>query len=402
MYEGVERIILDQLIKHREKTTSDEQAGFHPGRSAIDQPTDYAYALINASRYGSLRDLERESGWTDSTRLELADELLPGLYAQEQRRWTDPLVQWVLMSLSGSIWKKPPGRKRKFWAEVMKEDLRTLGVNRQFRRDVRFRRIWDSDEWIDSVQAVAEEREDSVRTQKQHTSAQINRRRRSHNSYEVRNSTDWLDRDHATSTTTTTLSTTSIATSVAKPPEGTGSTTSTNADNSTTPSSFTLMETTIVNPTTYARSKSPRAASTAANELLFFLGIVAICLVIIVLMIIWVEIRKDKYAQRRKKSNDKIEPHHFNDYSADEERRVEHFDNNVLRTAELVSPVPVVDPVTADANRKRGEQEAPTTTSQPSTEVPREVETTSLAKRKSDKQSGSQTVPDDCYSERTA
>ncbi|KAK6735106.1 hypothetical protein RB195_018351 [Necator americanus] len=121
-------------------------------------------------------------------------------------------------------------------------------------------------------------------------------------------------------------------------------------------------------------------------KLLFFLGIVAICLVIIVLMIIWVEIRKDKYAQRRKKSNDKIEPHHFNDYSADEERRVEHFDNNVLRTAELVSPVPVVDPVTADANRKRGEQEAPTTTSQPSTEVPREVETTSLAKRKSDKQ----------------
>ncbi|KAK6736131.1 hypothetical protein RB195_019044 [Necator americanus] len=55
--------------------------------------------------------------------------------------------------------KKPPGRKRKFWTEVVKEDLRTLGVDRQFKRDVRFRRIWNSDEWIDSVQALAEDRE---------------------------------------------------------------------------------------------------------------------------------------------------------------------------------------------------------------------------------------------------
>ncbi|KAK6761008.1 hypothetical protein RB195_022179 [Necator americanus] len=33
----------------------------------------------------------------------------------------------------------------------MKEDLRTLGVDGQFWRDVRFRWIWNSDEWIDSV-----------------------------------------------------------------------------------------------------------------------------------------------------------------------------------------------------------------------------------------------------------
>ncbi|KAK6761138.1 hypothetical protein RB195_022270 [Necator americanus] len=56
-------------------------------------------------------------------------------------------------------WKKPPGRKRKFWIEMVKEDPRTLGVDRQFRRDVRFRRIWDSDERIDSVQALAGDRE---------------------------------------------------------------------------------------------------------------------------------------------------------------------------------------------------------------------------------------------------
>ncbi|KAK6739361.1 hypothetical protein RB195_021032 [Necator americanus] len=43
--------------------------------------------------------------------------------------------------------------------EVVKEDLRTLGMDRHFRRDVRFLRIWNSDEWIDSVQAPAEDRE---------------------------------------------------------------------------------------------------------------------------------------------------------------------------------------------------------------------------------------------------
>ncbi|KAK6726916.1 hypothetical protein RB195_004923 [Necator americanus] len=62
------------------------------------------------------------------------------------RRPGDRLVQRVLKSLSGSSWKRPPGRKRKFWTEVVKEDLRTLGVDRQFRRDVKFRRIWNSDE----------------------------------------------------------------------------------------------------------------------------------------------------------------------------------------------------------------------------------------------------------------
>ncbi|KAK6744132.1 hypothetical protein RB195_011066 [Necator americanus] len=67
-------------------------------------------------------------------------------------------LEGVLRSSSGSSWKKPPGRK-KFWTEAVKEDLKTLGVDRQFRRDVRFRRIWNSDKWIDSVQDLAEDRE---------------------------------------------------------------------------------------------------------------------------------------------------------------------------------------------------------------------------------------------------
>ncbi|KAK6741352.1 hypothetical protein RB195_009287 [Necator americanus] len=33
--------------------------------SKLLQPMDYAYALINANRCGSLRDHEREAGWTD-------------------------------------------------------------------------------------------------------------------------------------------------------------------------------------------------------------------------------------------------------------------------------------------------------------------------------------------------
>ncbi|KAK6754740.1 hypothetical protein RB195_013618 [Necator americanus] len=37
MYKVLERIILDPLIKHREETTRDEQAGFRPGRYTIDQ-----------------------------------------------------------------------------------------------------------------------------------------------------------------------------------------------------------------------------------------------------------------------------------------------------------------------------------------------------------------------------
>ncbi|KAK6761228.1 hypothetical protein RB195_022334 [Necator americanus] len=69
------------------------------------------------------------------------------------------LVKRVLRSLSGSNWEKPFGRKRKFWTEVVKEDLRTLGVDRQFRRDVRFYAMWSSIDWIDSVQALAEDRE---------------------------------------------------------------------------------------------------------------------------------------------------------------------------------------------------------------------------------------------------
>ncbi|KAK6727718.1 hypothetical protein RB195_005415 [Necator americanus] len=51
-------------------------------------------------------------------------------------RPADRLVKRVLRSLSGSSWKKPPGRKRKFWTEMVKKELRTLAVARQFRRDV--------------------------------------------------------------------------------------------------------------------------------------------------------------------------------------------------------------------------------------------------------------------------
>ncbi|KAK6763056.1 hypothetical protein RB195_023671 [Necator americanus] len=73
------------------------------------------------------------------------------------RRPADRPAQRVLRSSSGLSRKRPAGRERKFSTEVVNEDLRTLGVDRQFRRDVRFRWIWNSDEWIDSAQALAED-----------------------------------------------------------------------------------------------------------------------------------------------------------------------------------------------------------------------------------------------------
>ncbi|KAK6735934.1 hypothetical protein RB195_018910 [Necator americanus] len=214
MYKVLERIILNRLIKkkkqratsklafvladlrltgafdspHRGRLLNALRADGVPGKfvrlldDMNQQPTDYAYALINASRCGSLRDLERESGvchneglyaeidvvYQRMTRARY-QHLAPlskaakvnrlRFFGHILRRSADRLVQRVLKSSSGSSLKKPSGRKRKFWTEVVKEDLKTLGVDRQFRRDVRFRRTWNSDEWIDSVQALAEDRE---------------------------------------------------------------------------------------------------------------------------------------------------------------------------------------------------------------------------------------------------
>ncbi|KAK6753222.1 hypothetical protein RB195_012675 [Necator americanus] len=76
-----------------------------------------------------------------------------------ERRPPDRLVERILRSLSGSSWKKPPGRKRKFWTDVVKEDLTTLGVDTQFMADVKFRSISNSDEWIASGHSLAEDRE---------------------------------------------------------------------------------------------------------------------------------------------------------------------------------------------------------------------------------------------------
>ncbi|KAK6734603.1 hypothetical protein RB195_018036 [Necator americanus] len=59
---------------------------------------------------------------------------------------------------SNPNWERSPGHKRKFWSEEVKEDLRTLGVDRQFSRDVKFRRLWNSDGWVDSMRTLAEDR----------------------------------------------------------------------------------------------------------------------------------------------------------------------------------------------------------------------------------------------------
>ncbi|KAK6763512.1 hypothetical protein RB195_024002 [Necator americanus] len=99
---------------------------------------DYVSALISASRYGSLRDLEQESGWTDKR---------------------------SNSSMSSVTWDEFVGFKLEEATQPKAEILDRGGergpvrVDRQFRRDERFRIMWNSDDWNDTVQALAVGRE---------------------------------------------------------------------------------------------------------------------------------------------------------------------------------------------------------------------------------------------------
>ncbi|KAK6752903.1 hypothetical protein RB195_003978 [Necator americanus] len=63
-------------------------------------------------------------------------------FGHVMRRASDRLVQVVLRMLPDPNWERPTGRKRKFWTKVVKENLRTFGVDWQSRREVeKFRRL---------------------------------------------------------------------------------------------------------------------------------------------------------------------------------------------------------------------------------------------------------------------
>ncbi|KAK6741253.1 hypothetical protein RB195_009234 [Necator americanus] len=62
----------------------------------------------------------------------------PRFFGHAMRGPSDCLAQAVLKMLPNPNWKRPPGRKRKFWTEVVKEGLRTLGVDKRFDRDAKF------------------------------------------------------------------------------------------------------------------------------------------------------------------------------------------------------------------------------------------------------------------------
>ncbi|KAK6734876.1 hypothetical protein RB195_018205 [Necator americanus] len=47
-------------------------------------------------------------------------------------RSLDRLFQAALKLLTDTNWKRPLGRGCKLWTEVMKEDLKKLGIDRQF------------------------------------------------------------------------------------------------------------------------------------------------------------------------------------------------------------------------------------------------------------------------------
>ncbi|KAK6739299.1 hypothetical protein RB195_021004 [Necator americanus] len=128
--------------------------------------------VLGKCYYSTERTLDYRAPSTVMERLDCTEKKVSGYFwpgvATENRlrflgyiirRPADHLVQRVLMSLSGSNWKRPPGQKRKFWAGVVEKDLGTLGVYKLCRQDVKFRIICDIDEWIDFVQAPAEDRE---------------------------------------------------------------------------------------------------------------------------------------------------------------------------------------------------------------------------------------------------
>ncbi|KAK6733891.1 hypothetical protein RB195_017575 [Necator americanus] len=56
---------------------------------------------------------------------------------------------------AGNHWKQLSISLRRTTLECRSEILCSLGVDRQLIRGVKFREIWNSDEWIDSVQALA-------------------------------------------------------------------------------------------------------------------------------------------------------------------------------------------------------------------------------------------------------
>ncbi|KAK6737062.1 hypothetical protein RB195_019640 [Necator americanus] len=90
---------------------------------------------------------------------EVAKENRLRFFGHVMRRPTDRLAQVVLRMLPDPNWIRPPVRKRKFWTEV----VRTHGVDSQFSRDVKFRRLRNSDGWVDSMRTLSEDRTGGAR-----------------------------------------------------------------------------------------------------------------------------------------------------------------------------------------------------------------------------------------------
>lgn len=74
------------------------------------------------------------------------------------RRPDGRLVKDALLARPPQEWRRPPGRSRKFWTEAVREDLVELGLQRDFGRDRAFRRLWNSQDWIEAVRPIAEDR----------------------------------------------------------------------------------------------------------------------------------------------------------------------------------------------------------------------------------------------------
>ncbi|KAK6749327.1 hypothetical protein RB195_001748 [Necator americanus] len=109
VYNALELIILDPLIKLREETTRDEQSGLRSGliRKLLRRRVGYFCPMVcyNEKLYAEVDMVN----W----------RMTRGKHQHHDRRLQD------------SNQKRPPARKRKFWTNLAKEDLRTFGVDRQ-------------------------------------------------------------------------------------------------------------------------------------------------------------------------------------------------------------------------------------------------------------------------------
>ena len=105
------------------------------------------YQSLTRNRHTRLR---KPSEQCTMNRLRLLGHIL--------RRPDGRLTKDALFSVPAPNWKRPAGGSRKLWTEVVKEDLISLNIEKQFGRDRTLRKLWNGPNFLLAVQPIAEDR----------------------------------------------------------------------------------------------------------------------------------------------------------------------------------------------------------------------------------------------------